>query len=363
MIADASSVPTLEDLAPILYYDSRELYGAVAVESFVGNHYDGGPGAAYANTLKRADGTVIATVGGEPALTLAFLRAGEYPTGDPVLEGDYLDAGHAAYAADSRTWWSTHGDVVYAREVMAASSGRRWFQYWIFYYYNSKQIQRLGLHEGDWEMIQIGLDDAGHPWEVTYSQHGKPLKATWSDVEEDGRPAVFVALGSHASLPTAGRHPAPVIDDYCDALGRRSTPRVIDVTAGSAGWLAWTGRWGASRKAGFLSFPSPSAPVTQRPWSDPDGFHGDARRWEPSTEVSLAFARRPIVTVSGSGGKRTVEFEVFPDREDSWVALLTIHATLPGDQPPREFIFDVTTPGEKEPVSESESFDGVGKTS
>ena len=54
---------------------------------------------------------------------------------------------------------------------MKEDGGRVWLQYWMWSYYNPKHLLGLGKHEGDWEVVQIGLADAGEPEVATFSQH------------------------------------------------------------------------------------------------------------------------------------------------------------------------------------------------
>lgn len=38
-------------------------------------------------------------------------------------------------------------------------SGQLWLQYWLWYIYNDYHLAfNAGLHEGDWEMVQVGMD-------------------------------------------------------------------------------------------------------------------------------------------------------------------------------------------------------------
>ena len=62
------------------------------------------------------------------------------------------------------------------------SSGNTVIQYWMFYVYNPGEHNQ---HEGDWEMVQIVIPNAGQKW-VGYSQHYSGQKATWDLVEKDG---------------------------------------------------------------------------------------------------------------------------------------------------------------------------------
>src|SRR5215217_9646150 len=105
------------------------------------------------------------------------------------------------------------------------SSGRAFLQYWFFYYWNNKAFLGFGLHEGDWEMVQIGLGDDGKPQTMVFAQHDHAERCAWSDVKRDGeRPQVFVARGSQASYPRPGRHKAPLVPDQADGKGATISP-------------------------------------------------------------------------------------------------------------------------------------------
>ena len=57
--------------------------------------------------------------------------------------------------------------VVYERRV------GEWRQWWLAFARNDQDrgIVRTGRHAGDWEMVQVRLDDAGEPVEAVYAQH------------------------------------------------------------------------------------------------------------------------------------------------------------------------------------------------
>ncbi len=74
--------PRLEQYKPALVYDPQETYRAMSAASIT-DHRD--------NSLKRADGTVVASAGS--VLSLALLTAYDVKTGDRIDEaGDPLPA-------------------------------------------------------------------------------------------------------------------------------------------------------------------------------------------------------------------------------------------------------------------------------
>jgi len=54
--------------------------------------------------------------------------------------------------------------AAYGRAVPARAGGE-WLQYWLFYGYQDQDrgIVRAGRHEGDWELVQLRVTDAGRP--------------------------------------------------------------------------------------------------------------------------------------------------------------------------------------------------------
>jgi len=145
-----------------------------------------------------------------------------------------------------------------------------WHQFWLWYRYNPKAYAGQGMHEGDWEFVQIGCaDKAGNrPVLLTGSQHHTGGARLWSRaVQRDGRPVVYVARDSHANYWT----PVADIEDQCDGKGRV----LEEIEWRPFGpWASWPGRWGNSTGRGM----SPESPGCQgHRWSRPDLYHGQAR--------------------------------------------------------------------------------------
>jgi hypothetical protein len=157
-------------------------------------------------TARRSPG-----VGSNPALSLAALSA--HPEG---LVADKRDALQFApnVVGDSRAMELNPdlGGRLYGRVV--EDGGRVWLQYWFWLYYNPKNLFGFGRHQGDWEMIQIGLDGERRPELATYAQHGSGEARRFGrdriDTRElNGRahPIVYVAPLSHASYFGHHAHP------------------------------------------------------------------------------------------------------------------------------------------------------------
>ena len=110
-----------------------------------------------------------------------------------------------------------------------------------------------GLHEGDWEMIQIHLSH-GKPDHAVYAQHKVAEGRDWRQVDllpRTQRPIVSVARGSHASYFEPGTQWTGQWFDHAD--GKRRSPEleleVTDESEPKFRWLRWPGRWGTSGPA------------------------------------------------------------------------------------------------------------------
>jgi hypothetical protein len=254
----------LERFAPKLQYDAQDAFRAVDAATMTDNP---------PNLLRRGDGRIVA---GHGDLNLDCLTA--YPGGGAAAKGDHLAAG-PRLLEDAVELQSRYAHCVYGR-VLPDGGDPRWLQYWIWYYDNPKTFLGRGRHEGDWELVQVGLRD-GEPETVTLSQHGHGEALTWADAHKDGdHPVVYVAPFSHANYPKPGtRFYFPAADHPSDR-GPAAVPEVHPFGT----WQAWQGRWGADigmlggrlRKLGGVS---PDSPVAQRMrWTDPEGFWNAARR-------------------------------------------------------------------------------------
>jgi hypothetical protein len=173
-------------------------------------------------------------------------------------------------------------DRVYGHAA-AGSDGRRWLQYWFYYRWNDPRLlgSRLavGVHEGDWEMIQLRLDAAGlAPDLAVYAQHSHVTAHPWDTTPRDGsRAVVFVGRGSHASYFRRGWHWTGAWLERADGRGRAVDPAlsVIDDSDPAYAWVNRPGRWGATLpRTGWaarlgLAAASPHGPGHQRQWRDP----------------------------------------------------------------------------------------------
>jgi len=184
--------------------------------------------------------------------------------------------------------------TVYGR---AAIAGRRIvLSYWLFYSFNfwtqgtpgGEPIWRS--HEGDWEEVLVVLDRTGKPLQVGYSRHCGGARKTWSSAPKRGlRPLVYIALGSHANYPSAGRFrhenrcwPAAALAVFrsfktvpTDVTGGGPTvrPKLVPL-APAPTWLAFPGPWGETGwfhvgDATLAFGMGPLGPAFHATWRDP----------------------------------------------------------------------------------------------
>jgi hypothetical protein len=346
--------------SPYVQYDSMEGYAAdsaammtdcVPVESKRGN------------TLSHG-GKELAAVepgDGESKLGLDFLRGDKYPdaAATKVSKEDFIDARGEHYGTDARRMHVLPG---YADQVYGQArrhKGALWLQYWFFYYYNNKALLYMGLHEGDWEMVQLRIGDGEVPEVATYAQHSHGERCDWEQVEtEDGpggpAPVVYSARGSHASYFRRGIYTqAPIVPDHNDAAGPRVRPQLNVIADEDPAWVAWPGRWGSTREVGRIfgrpiGADSPPGPRWHGAWHDPLGFHEDARPAEdlgPEAGTDVVKPPAPAIEVVRQGARATVSYS-FPKPDPRAPKLKAILLSFDGRKdrrPPSTKVFDVGT--------------------
>ncbi len=348
--ASAESTELLERHRPILQYDSLESYRADSVAT-IANLVSG----RRRNSLHRADGALIASTapGGEEAkLDIDFLRGPSYPDGQAARADDYLDEAGGAHAVDAREMRRRDGyaDLVYGHARHDAE-GRLWLQYWFFYYFSDKGLLGIGIHEGDWEMIQLRLGRDGRPDGASYGQHGGGRRASWSELERvqagaGEAPIVYPARGSHACHLRRGCHRAPVVPDFNDGEGPRVRPRVTPIADDGPGWVLWPGRWGSTRRREAFEADSPRGPREHPQWWDPAAFHAEAspaKEVPPGKEARLDLPRPPQAELKAlrDGGRALVGYR-FP-------------APVAGDGRPERIVVAPYGAGDSDPLRRSRS--------
>jgi len=314
--------PRLERHRPALVYDPQEAYRAMSAASLTD-----APG----NTLRRKGGTVVSRAGAGLSLDMLSAYAAE--------AGDLLDAFGDPLPASRRFQADpAYHERVYGR--VAQDGDRVWLQYWLWSYYNPKHLLGLGRHEGDWELVQIGLDAAGKPELVTYSQHAGAEARRWEDQppHEREHPLVYVAPLSHACYFEPGAHPYVLGIDNPDDTLEPVLPRVEEL----GDWKGWIGRWGASTGVlgGRFGGLSPASPARQgQKWGSPSAWHARARAATPlrrgrgiARQAGKAtYPKLTALSAARAGGAVRVSYEL--DRAALRRAsrlLVTLH---PADRP------------------------------
>jgi hypothetical protein len=305
-------VELLERHRPVLRFDPQYDYRALAAESAVDNQ---------GNLLRREDGEVIARAGGQPPLSIATL--GAYPGGLEPEGGDCL-AMAPDYAGDSRRmeWEEPRMGRFYGR--VKQDGERTWLQYWFWLYYNPKNLFGFGKHEGDWEMIQIGLGADDEPEVATYAQHDSGEARPWraGDMEfsplDPLRPLVYVAPLSHAAYFEPGTHPYLLGIDH----PFRDGPAAAELPVVPFGpWAHWPGRWGSTeRTIGGRIGNGPHSPRWQRQkWERPGAWHGRMRYRRLRVRLGgalhalggLSYPQTPLITPAElAGGRVRVHWEL-----------------------------------------------------
>ena len=166
-------------------------------------------------------------------LTLEFLGKKEYGSGEEVKAGDFLDAAGRRYVEDARR---LHGDPrladrAYGHAVHEAS-GHTGSSTGSSTTTTTRTSSGIGLHEGDWEMIQIRLGRDGN------AEHGHLRAAP----RRRGARVVRPRAPAVGRRPRAGRLRRPGLARVVRLRGRA----LADVPA-AAGLL---GRQGAARPPG-----------------------------------------------------------------------------------------------------------------
>lgn len=299
--------PNYDDLlaryVPQLHYDAQERWRVGAADMMTDNVGITEDGVTYSNRLLNDDGPAQELIAdadpSSPAddLTLSYLGP-TYPGGRLALPpdpggdaqgGDLIDAAGGdnsglpgdTYERDNSRMQQQdkYFDRIYGRVARDPDDGKRWLQYWFFYYYNDG-VLGVGNHEADWEMIQIGLDTAGRPDVATYARHktADAVSCAWEEVpryttaQGVSAPVVYVEEGGHGAVfgPESGHNDDPAL---------RTVPRMAQIQAGQPqwNWVAWPGRWGASEN-------EVRGPAAQgQKWDAPGAFN---RQAQPCTTES-----------------------------------------------------------------------------
>ena len=255
----------LERYKPHPKYDSQEAFFADSAAEMTDN-----PG----NQLRRANGEVIASAG--EGLSLDTLGA-KYADGSDALKTDVLGIQGKDYRTQYSRLRAQRADLrnfIYGH-AQVDPDGKLWLQYWFWYFYNDYQLAAgFGLHEGDWEMVEIRLDVHNEPELALYAQHAYAESRPWDEVEKtsDGRPVTYPGRGSHASYFAPGLYETEGWYDIVD--GKREAPELRLVVPDNEPWIQWPGAWGDTKPStglfAGLEEPSPSGPAQHPYWEHPE---------------------------------------------------------------------------------------------
>ncbi len=302
---DPDELALLERHKPRLHFDPQYDYRLLAADSAVDN---------LGNLLRRRDGEVIARSGGEPPLSLQTLL--DYP-GNLEPHTDDCISMAPDYPGDARRMETEepHMGRIYGR-VAERPGGGKWLQYWFWLYYNPKNLFGFGKHEGDWEMIQVGLGADGKPEAAAYAQHDSGEARPWGEPDLDlvpgdpQRPLVYVAPLSHASYFKPGTHAYLLGIDHPFKDGPARELPVVPFGP----WVYWLGKWGnTERTIARRIGGGPSSPAHQGvKWSDPEGWHRRMRYRRLRVAIGgafhwlgrLTFPREPEITAVASADGR-----------------------------------------------------------
>jgi hypothetical protein len=343
-MAAAQLEALLRRFQPALIYDSQEAYFADHPAQMVVN-----PG----NRLRRKDGKVFQQSDG--SLTLETL-ATTYADG---VEADPADVLAVTTGQDYQKYYAAlreaHPELknhIVAR-AQHDSDGRLWLQYWLWYFYNDYRLAaNYGLHEGDWEMVQLRLvgEDpvAAQPDYAVYAQHAHAQRQPWDQVNKDPHNSdtalVYIARGSHASYFRPGVYPTEVWADVCDAARPSPTSTLLIVDDDPHDWAGWPGRWGDTKAGhgvdGALTSDSPDGPCRKKQFKDPKKLFDSAY-----TEKE---AGRPLLGLGFDVGRRdgllVVSYNVKYVKGTVTQVVINVNSAQEKGTPPKTYTFPLTRP-------------------
>lgn len=339
----------LKRFQPVLRYDSNEQYFADSAAQFMVN-----PG----NELRRkatsdGSGAVLASAvpkAGERQLSPDFLGPATYGDGSPVQDGDVIGVSGQDYAEQYRKLRIARPELnnhVYGHAVEA--NGRVWLQYWLWYFYNDYRLSfDIGLHEGDWEMVQYRMAaDLGQPDIAVYAQHRYGEMREWDKIEkladDPNRPVVYVARGSHASYFEAGFHQTEAWYDLADGKRRMPHRPTLDILGdGEPAWALWPGHWGDTMPRDSIESNSPTGPGAKKQWTRPDSMLDDP----PAVSKKGEAPKAPDVTVTRASGRLHVEYDVSKRDPRPTTLVVTVNSKDEPGVPPHTLDIAVAPEGQ-----------------
>ena len=298
----------VEKYAPVLYFHPIEFYRPQRVDAFL------------RNARLRQARTLWFDINVIPKVSMADLPGFK-------TMAFFLDAWYGSeFISDSknysyqREYYADHlspqvgGPPVsaYAHVNRSENPGYITIQYWLFYYYNDW----FNKHEGDWEMVEVILDQSEQPLWLVLSQHHGGTRRAWdtSRIENGTHPAVYVALGSHANYfrgdevyPNGMDIGSAHIEilDHTGTAGRvipevALVPDPAQLEEDSSGWpgmewLLFGGHWGETAQQS--DFGGPIGPAFKgAQWDEPYAW-GVAQ----PLDVQTWYSQRLRIQLVGSG--------------------------------------------------------------
>jgi len=236
----ASAVQLAKKYAPVLRLASRERYRPLRLEDYL-TKTDLRSGSPPHGTIAQTKPTLFSLpVTSSPTyLDIRGAEPNSHPGQYPVIENQLRLA--------------RPRPTVYFHLAHQPGQGRVAIEYWLLYLYNDFYDQ----HEADWEGVTVVVQN-GAPLGATYSQHQGRKWIAWSALRKTaGHPFAYIARGSHAEYPKAGRYSIRVC--WTTRSGRRCSPTPrVDLADGAGSALnpsaydlqpfagtGYTGSWGS----------------------------------------------------------------------------------------------------------------------
>ncbi len=330
----------LTTFQPVLKYDSQEAYFADSAAEWTDN-----PG----NLLLDGAGHQLAASGA--GLSLQLL--GQMVTDGKATKNDVLSDPHSDYAAEAA---KLHTSPAYRNQIYGhavVEDGALWLQYWFFYFYNDYNLIgpliKAGLHECDWEMIQLRLPGAAEtPDLAVYAQHAHAESRDWRQVDlmpGTSRPIVYPARGSHASYFEPGIQWTGFWFDFADGK-RRSPDQTLEIVHDDDprwAWIRWPGYWGDT-KAGDLPIDStsPRGPGGHGQWDHPSVLLEQPPPGPPPAGASPLPA--PAARAEWNGTAIRLLYGVDPGPGGRTATGIVVTVNSPDEPvPPRTVTFPITT--------------------
>lgn len=222
-----------EQYAPLFYFEAEETCFPVSTSYHIENSY----------LYKYADGESLLiniTVTDELLSKISPTSSQYQDTENFYLDntiGTVTDDNIIAHYQQTMASW---GYTVYYR--VSTQGTQTLLQYWMFYAFNKGELNQ---HEGDWEMVQILLEQ-DTATTVMVSQHYSGQQASWNQVErDDTHVKIYVARGSHANYLRSYSGMMGGASDHVGANGVILSPSEYTLEKlESQGWLTFAGRWG-----------------------------------------------------------------------------------------------------------------------